>query len=86
MQSRRVSCAIQGRTASSSRSESSRSKTRAKTSWKTSSASCWRQPEALDGDRVHVAGEPLDQLAPGFVVAVTAAGDEGGVGQLGGQL
>ena len=44
-----------------------------------------REPEALDGDGVDVAGEALDKLPPSIVVAFTAAGDEGGVGQLGGQ-
>jgi len=44
-----------------------------------------REPEGLDGDGVDVAGEALDKLPPSIVVAFTAAGDEGGVGQLGGQ-
>ena len=44
-----------------------------------------REPETLDGDGVDVAGEALDKLPPSLVVAFTAAGDEGGVGQLGGQ-
>ena len=43
------------------------------------------EPETLDGDGVDVAGEALDELPPSLVVAFTAAGDEGGVGQLGGQ-
>ena len=45
------------------------------------------QAEALDRDRVDVAREALDQLAPGIVVARAAAGDERGVADLGrGQL
>ena len=42
------------------------------------------QPEPLHGDRVHVAGEPLDELPPGAFVAGAAARDELGVGELGG--
>jgi hypothetical protein len=38
-----------------------------------------RQAEGLDGDRVDVAGEALDELAPGLVVAAAAAGDQGSV-------
>jgi hypothetical protein len=34
-----------------------------------------RQPKRLDGDRVDVTGEPLDQLTPGLVVALSTAGD-----------
>jgi len=44
-----------------------------------------RQPEALDCDRVDVTREAVDKLAPGLVIAFTAACDEGGVGELGGQ-
>ena len=38
------------------------------------------QPEGLHRDRVHVAREALDELAPGLVLAGAAAGDESGVG------
>ena len=75
-QSRRVSCASQGRIAASSRSFGRFSYARAKTSWKTSSASASRQAERLDRDRVHVAGEAIDELAPRVVVSRAAAGDE----------
>ena len=34
-------------------------------------------------DRVHVAGEAVDQLLPGLLVAVSTAGDQVGVGYLG---
>jgi 3-oxoacyl-[acyl-carrier protein] reductase len=34
------------------------------------------QPEGLDDDRVDIAGEALDQLTPGLVVARPAAGDQ----------
>src|SRR5207244_4279114 len=37
---------------------------------------CVAQPKALSRDRVDVAGEPLDQLAPGLLVAAPAARDE----------
>jgi hypothetical protein len=37
------------------------------------------QPEALDADREHVAGEPLDELVPGLRVALAAARDQLGV-------
>ena len=47
-----------------------------KTSWKTSSASCERQPKALDADRVDVAREPLDERVPGRAVSLAAAPDE----------
>ena len=43
------------------------------------------QPERLDRDRVDVAREPLDQRAPGFLVAAAAKRDELGVAELGGQ-
>ena len=39
-----------------------------------------REPVALHGDRVHVAREPLDELAPGGLVARAAAGGEARVG------
>src|SRR5207253_2128258 len=39
------------------------------------------QPEGLDGDRIDVAGEALDQAVPGVAVAASAAGDELRVGQ-----
>ena len=38
------------------------------------------EAERLDGDRVDVAGEALDELAPRVVVALAAAGDELRVG------
>ena len=37
------------------------------------------EAEALDGDCVHVAGEALDELVPGFVVAGPAPRDQLGV-------
>ena len=40
------------------------------------------EAEALDRDRVDVARETVDELAPGVVVARTAACDERGVGDL----
>jgi hypothetical protein len=45
-----------------------------------------RQPEGLEGDRVDVAREALDELSPGLVVAVAAAGDQGTVCQVGVQV
>ena len=45
-----------------------------------------REAEALDGNRVDVAREPLDECAPRFVVAAAAAGDEDGIAELAGQL
>ena len=65
----RVSWPIHGRIASSERSESSRSKTRMKTFWNTSSASWAGQAERLGRDRRDVAGEPLDERVPRFRVA-----------------
>ena len=41
-----------------------------------------RHLEALNRDRVDVAGEAVDQLAPGVVVAGAAPGDQLSVGQL----
>ena len=41
-----------------------------------------REPEALGRDRVDVAREPLDELAPGVLVARAAAGGQLGVGFL----
>ena len=38
------------------------------------------EAKRLDGDRVHVAGEAIDELAPRVVVSRAAAGDELGVG------
>ena len=58
---------------------------RAKTSWKTSSASRVAEPEALRADRVHVAREALDELVPRVGVAGAAAVDELGVRE-GGEL
>ena len=45
-----------------------------------------RESEALNGNRVDVAREPLDECAPRFVVAAAAAGDEDGIAELAGQL
>ena len=39
-----------------------------------------RKPERLDGDRVDVAREALDELVPRGLVAGTAARDDFGVG------
>ena len=39
-----------------------------------------RQPEALGRDRIDVAGEPLDELAPCVLVARAAAGGQRSVG------
>ena len=36
----------------------------------------FREPKGLDGNRVHIAGEAIDELAPGIVVARTAACNE----------
>jgi hypothetical protein len=41
-----------------------------------------RKPKSLDRDGVDVAGKALDQLTPGLVVALSTAGDQGGVGEL----
>jgi hypothetical protein len=45
-----------------------------------------RQAESLYRDRVDVAREAVDELAPGGLVAVAAAGNELGVAELGGQV
>ena len=80
MQSRRVSCPIQGRMASSSRSL----------------PRCWyaredlledvlgvllAQPVRLAADGVDIAREPRDELAPGVLVAASAARDDLGIGE-----
>ena len=39
-----------------------------------------RKPKGLHRDRVHVAGEPLDELVPGALVPRAAPGDELGIG------
>jgi hypothetical protein len=39
------------------------------------------QSESLTDDRIHVAGEAVDELTPGLLVARAAAGDEPGVGE-----
>src|SRR6266516_1145258 len=42
------------------------------------------EPETLDGDRVDVAREPFDELAPGVLISGPATGDELGSGQVSG--
>ena len=68
-QSRRVSWAIQGRSASSSRSVAEPLVDAHEDVLEDVLGVVLGQAEALDGDRVDVAREALDELAPGVVVA-----------------